>query len=502
MAESLNTNGVIGGTVFKATSAGSDPDFPSVTGLLPDGLYIRLENADGTHAYVQAFEIDKALGVIAGMTADKADTGTVEALSVELDSKASITAVDLMQSDIDAKASKADVLAIENQLETKADAELVDLLSDEVETKANADEVAALTTAIATKADATDVETLTASVETKANATDVEALQAEVKVLQEALGGLNNESSIAAIQNQINYLNTEIQKRLTIDDLTPVNTAVSSLDTTVTAAVEKVNQLDTAIKKKADTVWVQGQINELNGAITPLASKLPTKADKSELAAKASKSDLDAVVKKVNNLSVTLTDKVTVLEDSYADLNTNVNKKVNKTAFDTAVETLTTAVDVKVDKANFNTAVNQLSSRIAEVESDNDSIETNVSDSIYEIECEMNNALTEMRASISNQTKQITQQNTKISKLEQSSSSAAEQLKQSWVRVLTTNDYKKLKPAPDGVPYNDRYKYPNIVYLVVDFNKPKAIYIGDILVAKAEQSGSIGFAYTFPIVFN
>ena len=327
MAESLNTNGVIGGTVFKATSAGSDPDFPSVTGLLPDGLYIRLENADGTHAYVQAFEIDKALGVIAGMTADKADTGTVEALSVELDSKASVTAVDLMQSDIDAKASKADVLAIENQLETKADAELVDLLSDEIETKANA----------------TDVETLTASVATKANATDVETLQAEVKVLQEALGGLNNESSITAIQNQINYLNTEIQKRLTLDDLTPVNTAVSSLDTTVAAAVEKVNQFDAAIKKKADTVWVQGQINELNGAITPLASKLPTKADKSELAAKASKSDLDAVVKKVNNLSVTLTDKVTVLEDSYADLNTNVNKKVNKTAFDTAV--FTSAVD-------------------------------------------------------------------------------------------------------------------------------------------------------------
>ena len=486
MAESLNTNGVIGGTVIKATSAGSDPDFPSVTGLLPDGLYIRLENADGTHAYVQAFEIDKALGVIAGMTADKADTGTVEALSVELDSKASITAVDLMQSDIDAKASKADVLAIENQLETKADAELVELLSDEVETKANA----------------TDVEALTASVETKANATDVEALQAEVKVLQEALGGLNNESSIAAIQNQINYLNTEIQKRLTVDDLTPINTAITAIDTTVAASTEKVNQFEATLKKKADTVWVQGQINELNGAITPLASKLPTKADKSELAAKASKSDLDAVVKKVNNLSVTLTDKVTVLEDSYADLNTNVSKKVNKTAFDTAVDTLTTAIDTKVDKANFNTTVNQLSSRIADVESDNDSIETNVSESIYEIECEMNNALTEMRTSINNQTKQITQQNTKISKLEQSSSSAAEQLKQSWVRVLTTNDYKKLRPAPDGVPYNDRYKYPNIVYLVVDFNKPKAIYIGDILVAKAEQSGSIGFAYTFPIVFN
>ena len=486
MAESLNTNGVIGGTVIKATSAGSDPDFPSVTGLLADGLYIRLENADGTHAYVQAFEIDKALGVIAGMTADKADTGTVEALAVELDGKASTTAVDLMQADIDAKASKADVLAIENQLESKADAELVDLLSDEIESKANA----------------TDVEALTASVESKANATDVEALQAEVEVLQEALGGLNNESSITAIQNQINYLNTEIQKRLTLDDLTSVNTAISSLDTTVAAASEKVNQFDTALKKKADTVWVQGQINELNGAITPLASKLPTKADKSELAAKASKSDLDAVVKKVNNLSVTLTDKVTVLEDSYADLNTNVNKKVNKTVFDTAVETLTTAVDTKVDKANFNTAVNQLSSRIADVENDSGSIESSVNDSIYEIECEMNNALTEMRASINNQTKQITQQNTKITKLEQSSSSAAEQLKQSWVRVLTTNDYKKLRPAPDGVPYNDRYKYPNIVYLVVDFNKPKAIYIGDILVAKAEQSGSIGFAYTFPIVFN
>jgi hypothetical protein len=407
-----------------------------------------------------------------------------------------------MQSDIDAKASKADVLAIENQLETKADAELVDLLSDEVETKANADEVAALTTAIETKANADEVAALTTAIETKANATDVEALQAEVKVLQEALGGLNNESSIAAIQNQINYLNTEIQKRLTIDDLTPINKAITAIDTTVAASTEKVNQFDAALKKKADTVWVQGQINELNGAITPLASKLPTKADKSELAAKASKSDLDAVVKKVNNLSVTLTDKVTVLEDSYADINANVSKKVNKTTFDTAVETLTNAVDAKVDKANFNTTVNQLSSRIAEVENDNDSIETNVSDSIYEIECEVNNALTEMRASINNQTKQITQQNTKISKLEASSSTSTEQLKQKWVRVLTTNEYKKLGTPPAGVSYNDRYKYPNVVYFVVDFNKPKAIYIGDILIAKAEQSGSIGFAYTFPIVFN
>ena len=40
-----------------------------------------------------------------------------------------------------------------------------------------------------------------------------------------------------------------------------------------------------------------------------------------------------------------------------------------------------------------------------------------------------------------------------------------------------------------------------IIYLIVDFNKPKAIYIGDILVAQAEQKGSVGFAYTFPIVF-
>ena len=45
----------------------------------------------------------------------------------------------------------------------------------------------------------------------------------------------------------------------------------------------------------------------------------------------------------------------------------------------------------------------------------------------------------------------------------------------------------KIKKLTPPAPYNSRYKYPNTVYLVVDFNKPKAIYIGDILGAQEQK---------------
>ena len=50
-------------------------------------------------------------------------------------------------------------------------------------------------------------------------------------VLSEQTSGFNRGMNGVGLgfheHNQINYLNTEIQKRLTIDDLTPVHTAVS-----------------------------------------------------------------------------------------------------------------------------------------------------------------------------------------------------------------------------------------------------------------------------------
>ena len=63
---------------------------------------------------------------------------------------------------------------------------------------------------------------------------------------------------------------------------------------------------------------------------------------------------------------------------------------------------------------------------------------------------------------------------------------------------MTPEEYNSLAPINENNPFA---KQPNVVYMLVRYNKPIAIYIGDILIAKAEQKGSVGFTYTFPIVF-
>jgi hypothetical protein len=117
-------------------------------------------------------------------------------------------------------------------------------------------------------------------------------------------------------------------------------------------------------------------------------------------------------------------------------------------------------------------------------------------DSLSRTISSINTKLTEQTNTTKNMTKTV-------DKLSAWKDETAKNLKSQWVRVLSSKEYKALRPAGENTlqDYNPRYRYPNTVYLVVDFNKPKAIYIGDILVAQAESKGSIGFAYTFPIAF-
>jgi hypothetical protein len=68
---------------------------------------------------------------------------------------------------------------------------------------------------------------------------------------------------------------------------------------------------------------------------------------------------------------------------------------------------------------------------------------------------------------------------------------------------MTPEEYKNLPTDPyygDG-SINPYAKQPNVLYMLVRYNKPIAVYIGDVLIAQAEQKGSVGFAYSFPISF-
>ena len=495
------TADILGGSVFFANSNGYDPEYLNNGGLLPNGMYIRLEGSDGSVAYISAYELDKSLGIIGEMSMSKASAEDLEALEALLDEKASKVDLELLQSEVDTKISKSyadDLLA---SVSNKVEQSVIDEIVVQLNAKANQTDVDTLITTVSAKANQTDVDTLTTTVSAKANQTDVAKLIEDVTALKTLVNTLSDSNSIAAINNQIAYLNTEINKRLTIDDISGINTNVSKISDDTDLLKERVDNLEFNLNKKATTTYVQGQVSELNTAITGLAKRVDAKADKSEVNNKANKSDVDTVVKKVTSLTTKLADAELAIDSNYRELTNSVATKANKSYVDSELESVITALDSKVDLEYVNTELTQISTKLNSVEDNQVNDSNRLSGEIEELECELNNVISELQASLNSQSRQITQQGTQLNKLQETSITQTEQLRTSWVRVLTSREYKNLRTAPEGVPYNDRYKYPNTVYMVVDFNKPKAIYIGDILVAQAEQKGSIGFAYTFPIVF-
>ena len=323
----------------------------------------------------------------------------------------------------------------------------------------------------------------------------------DVAALQELVDSLSNESSITAITNQINYLNTEIQRRLTIDDLASTTTAINNLTATDATLAERMDNVEASVFDKASKTYVQGQITEVNTVLTEAVRKIETKADKTDIVGKANKADVDAVTASVEELTTTVDTLSQDVNTRFEELTTTVGAGASKAYVDSKYDDLTSQLDNVANKNVVGDAINRLTNRFETHEQAQATINSDLYDSIDDIQHEFANVSSEVRGSINAQSRQITAHTDEISKLKESSQDYKDQLKQTWVRVLTSNEYKRLSTPPEGVPYNPRYKYPNTVYLVVDFNKPKAIYIGDILVAQAEAKGSVGFAYTFPIVF-
>ena len=448
------TADILGGDVFFATAQGVDPEYPNNSGLTPDGMYIRIVGT-GTNnvAYISAFELDKSITIIDNMTKDKANK------------------VDL------------------------------DLLSSTVNEKATSEALQDAITLINTKADQTTVDEITETLATKGDAEDVEKLLTDVAALQELVSSLSNDSSITAITNQINYLNTEIQRRLTIDDLSSTTTAINNLTATDATLSERMDNVEASVFDKASKTYVQGQITEVNTTLTNAIRKIETKADKTDIVGKANKTDVDTLTTSVEELNTTVDTLSQDVNTRFEELTTTVDAGASKAYVDSRYDELTGQLDNVANKNVVGDAINRLTNRFETHEQAQATINSDLYDSIDDIQHEFANISSEFRGSINAQTRQITAHTDEISKLKESSQDYKDQLKQTWVRVLTSNEYKRLSTPPEGVPYNPRYKYPNTVYLVVDFNKPKAIYIGDILVAQAEAKGSVGFAYTFPIVF-
>lgn len=504
------------GTVFYANADGCDPEHIDVSGFNPGGMYIRLNTADGL-AYINAYALGQTIATIDNMSKNKATTAALNALATEVNNtKATKVELEALSGVVDTKLSAAAIDGITATLETKADEEdittlnasistlnnelsgrisstedVIDLIESELDLKATTESVESLTTTVNEKADSSEI-------------TNINARLDEVESDIDALNDLSNDDNITSMQNQLEDLNTKVSKCLTADseEITSLNVGVTNINADLDTLEEDIDQLRTDINSKASTIYVEGQLTDIHNVIAAANSAIDTKADIETVANKANQSDLLQVQTNINDLVSDINNINQDIAEKYDDVIAKIDAKANIADVESNISTINTAISEKADTSYVDSKNTELTNRVDTFEGSLEStIKKYANESIDLFECEMNNTISELRSSINSHRTQINAQEKNISALQTSSQSHNDLLKQNWVRVLSSKEYGRLLPNPPEGIFNNRYKYPNTVYLVVDFNKPKAIYIGDILVAKAEQSGSVGFAYTFPIVF-
>ena len=497
-----STADILGGTVFFATKNGVDPEYPEINDLLANGMYIRLNGSDGSMAYISAFEIDKAIGIIANVTSTKAEKSDVDALRDSLDYKVSKTEFELLRNEVENKASKNDSDDLYDSLENKADKTVVENLIKTVNGKADQSTIDEIIKRINTKADKTEVERIDAEVKTKANAGVVSEIRSEVNEIKKAIEPFTCEDTIGSINSRISYLNSEIKKKLSKDDINPIKENILKLNEFDDSIKEQIDEVETTLSKKANTTFVHSEVSRLlNKDIADIRNLANSKADKSDVTIKANQSDVNNLTKRVNDINNRLFATENTVDDNYKDLHNQLNKKVNTTDLENTITEVNTNIGKKIDASTFNTEIDKLDKRVTSLTNNINEDLAEIREDLADFEHTTNNTLSELRSTTTAHNKQLSTNNSQLNELQSITNTHTEQLRQNWIRVLSTREYNSLTPAPDGAAYSKYYKYPNTLYFIVDFNKPKAIYIGDIKIAEAEQTGSVGFTYTFPIIF-
>ena len=494
---------IAGGSVIKANAEGFDPEYLNYGGLLPNGLYIRIDTIEGDHIYISAFEIDKAISIIGDMSMGKANTADLVALALEVEHKASDMDIELIQS----------------ELATKANKSRVDSLADSIKDKVSRTEFENLQLTVGDKADRLTVDNIINTLDdivsddrlnialqelgTKADKQTVETLKADINTLKNTVKNIADSATVEAIEMQIEHLNDELNKKLTSDDLQTVQTNISNVSVKTADLLERMVAVEGGLKQKASTVYVQTQVSEVNDAVTALAGKVDTKADKSELATKADKDALHTLSNRVTTISNETNDRLERIEDGYDEMNGNITEKVN-TSVNLALGDINRTLSSKADKSSVLENISSLSSRVTNVERTHSTDIGQVRGEIEELECDFTNNLNELQATVYTQSRLINSQATQISQLQETDKKYSEQIGNEWVRVMTPEEYNRLAPVGsvygDGKP-NPYAKKPNVIYMLVRYNKPISVYIGDVLIAKAESKGPQGFAYNFPIPF-
>lgn len=490
------TADILGGEMFFADENGYDPIYSDNGNLSPNGMYIRLKGSDDSMAYISAFEIDNILTAISALNV-KADT-----LQTLIDDKVTNTEFELVKSDLDTKADLSRVTALENTYSNKVDSDVIDRLIDVINAKSDQSVVDSIKEELEKKGSKSDIARLFAEIENRATKAEINSIKSDIITLRNAVKSVSDAGTIATLTSQIESLTAALRTKVTESDLNDIIYNINNIKNDVNALESKLYTAKADIDTKASKTELKENLITLKGSLTQLSNKIDSKANMSDMATKASKDAVNALTVKVTELNKALSkinDVATAkYNDIYTKLNSKSDNKTTKDALDKLANETASSVkieDYEIDKQN-------LTKRVTEVEENYERDCKSLKDSIAESICEINNAIANLQGTDKDFDKELEEHSNILASLQSLTNDNTEKIRFPWVRVMSTKEYERLmKYDPTLNYYSAYYKYPNILYFIVDYGKPKAVYIGDILIAKAEKTGSVGFAYTFPISF-
>ena len=374
-------------TMFKTDENGLDAEYPDVTDLNRNSIYIRITfvNSD-TPLYISCWLLQS----------------DIESLKELVNSKASKTEYDLLREEIESKVSTMQIEYLQEQINLKADKTALDRLQLVVDKKANNDYVANLESTIYNKADKTSLnnieDRINALNKSLTNYVTVESLEditgdvtdintkLSKKADKTALDELSETVQLKADVSQIDEINKKFESIDSVD-IEGVDTKLSSLTLSVDKLNKKMDINSSDLKKKADLSYVERIDTDLKRATTKLDIIVETKADKTELLTKANKSDLEA------------------LSNTNIIINNNISQ-------------LRKSIDTKASKSDLEAKVSELQHAISD---------------LYTIE---KNDIRLVNSKIINLERNITRMDESITTISKAN--------KDWIQVLTPEQYKRL----------------------------------------------------------
>lgn len=497
---------VIGTTIVTDENGRDLSSGITVEGLLPNRLYFRINAADGQYNYIDAGKIADDISSITNSVNTKASKGYVDNIKSDLNETDNIinnNVLDL-QDKLDDKVDKVvyDDFINSNECITKDD---INILSADINARVKVEDLDAFQKKIISAiedGEKSPIGRLNYVVDNHTKT--IESIKASIEELRKAsneLSGTSTEDK-ETINKQIEEIVNQLSNKLELDSLDGIIDSINAINDRIAAISNGYTLINSKFDNYASNAVVDTKINSVKTSITNIKSIIDTKADIDSLENRATKMEVENLKKKVNKLSET-TDKIPALETKHVNLSKVVDTKVNKADFINEITRLDTNLCDKADIDVYG-SVDKLEYNLGKLSDENKAALTQLNCNIEAVKTEVVSDTQNLIGLTTTHTNRLNNIDSQIQSLVNKDREITNTLKNEWIRIMTRDEYINLPKDPyytDG-RLNPNALQPNVIYLLMKYNKPDAIYIGSVLIAKAStEIGSTGFTYTFPIVF-